>query len=88
MEDLLFAKPLFLRQNKNGEPLTIVGDGKQTRDFVFVTDVVDAFFKAAKTNSVGEIFNLGNGKINFTPFLIFFFSLFKISFLKCHGKTR
>ncbi len=53
---------VFFKQKLSRKPLTIVGDGKQTRDFVFVTDVVDAFFKAAKTNSVGEIFNLGNGK--------------------------
>ena len=53
---------VFFKQKLSRKPLTIVGNGKQTRDFVFVTDVVEAFFKAAKTNSVGEIFNLGNGK--------------------------
>jgi UDP-glucose 4-epimerase len=51
----------FLAQKLNGRPLTIVGDGSQSRDFVFVTDVVRAFFLAAKNARSGEILNVGTG---------------------------
>lgn len=50
----------FLAQKANGKPLTIVGDGTQSRDFVYVTDVVEAFILAAE-KGVG-IYNLGTGK--------------------------
>ena len=52
----------FLAQKINGKPLTVVGDGKQSRDFVFVTDVCDAFIKAADARFSGEIFNVGTGE--------------------------
>lgn len=51
---------VFLAQLLNNKPLTIVGDGKQTRDFTFVTDVVDACFSAAKSNITNEIMNVGS----------------------------
>jgi UDP-glucose 4-epimerase len=54
--------PTFLAQKINGYPMTIVGDGKQKRDFVFVKDVVQAFLKAAQSKISGEIFNVGSGK--------------------------
>lgn len=53
---------VFFKQKLKNKPLTVVGDGKQTRDFVFVTDVVEAFFKAATTKLQGEVFNVGTGK--------------------------
>lgn len=53
---------VFLRQKLAGAPLTIVGDGTQSRDFLFVTDVARAFYAAAVTDKQGEIFNLGAGK--------------------------
>ncbi len=59
---------VFFKQKLENKPLTIVGDGNQKRDYVFVTDVCEAFYLAAKTNLSGQIFNLGNGspqKINF-----------------------
>jgi UDP-glucose 4-epimerase len=52
---------VFLAQKLGGKPLTIVGDGTQTRDFTFVTDVVDALVTAAKSDLVGEIMNVGSG---------------------------
>lgn len=52
----------FLAQKIHGQPFTIVGDGKQLRDFVFVTDVCDAFIKAAKARFSGEVFNVGSGR--------------------------
>lgn len=52
---------VFLAQLLNNKPLTIVGDGEQTRDFTYVTDIVDACFLAAKSDIHGEIFNVGSG---------------------------
>ncbi len=52
---------VFLAQKLASKPFTVVGDGTQTRDFTFVTDVVDAFVKAAESNVQGEIFNVGSG---------------------------
>lgn len=53
---------VFLKQKIAGKPFTVVGDGKQTRDFVFVTDVAKAFIAAAESTVSGEIFNVGAGK--------------------------
>ncbi len=44
-----------------GKPLTIVGDGEQTRDFTFVSDVVDALLTVAASDKMGEIYNVGSG---------------------------
>ena len=52
---------VFLAQKLNNKPFTVVGNGKQTRDFTFVTDVVDAFFTAAQTDCKNEIMNVGSG---------------------------
>ncbi|MET0117308.1 MAG: SDR family oxidoreductase [Sedimenticola sp.] len=52
---------VFLAQKLAGEPFTVVGDGEQTRDFTYVTDVVEAFIKAAESNLSGEIMNVGSG---------------------------
>jgi len=51
---------VFLAQLLNNKPLTIVGDGEQTRDFTYVTDIVDACYKASKSDIVQEIFNVGS----------------------------
>ena len=53
---------VFLAQKMAGKPFTVVGDGTQTRDFTFVTDVVDAFVRAAESNVGCEIFNVGSGQ--------------------------
>ena len=53
---------VFLAQKLAKKPLTIVGDGTQTRDFVFVTDVVKAYLIAAESDRQGEVYNLGAGK--------------------------
>ncbi len=53
---------VFLAQKLKNKPFTIVGDGKQTRDFTFVTDIVDACVTAAKNDrAIGEIMNVGSG---------------------------
>jgi|TARA_R100000081_G_scaffold92118_1_gene72663 UDP-glucose 4-epimerase len=56
---------IFLRQKSNGEPMTVVGDGEQRRDFTHVKDVVKANILAADLGNkkiVGELFNIGTGK--------------------------
>ncbi|CAM2067460.1 GDP-mannose 4,6-dehydratase [Sulfidibacter corallicola] len=52
---------VFLRQKLANKPLTIVGDGTQSRDFLYVTDVAAAFYAASQTERTGEIYNLGAG---------------------------
>ena len=52
---------VFLRQKLAGTAYTVVGDGSQTRDFLFVTDVAKAFLAAAETKCVGRVYNLGAG---------------------------
>lgn len=52
---------VFFRQKLAGKPYTVVGDGSQTRDFLYVTDVAEAFRLAAETDKTGEIWNLGAG---------------------------
>ncbi len=53
---------VFLRQKLAGKPYTVVGDGTQRRDFLYVTDVARAFLAAAQTSRNGEFWNLGAGK--------------------------
>lgn len=53
--------PIFAFQMLRGEPLTVFGDGEQTRDFVNVADVVQANLKAAATRKVSGAFNIGSG---------------------------
>ncbi|MCX6707939.1 MAG: SDR family oxidoreductase [Candidatus Woesearchaeota archaeon] len=53
---------VFLKQKLEKKPLTIVGDGRQTRDFVYVTDVARANLLAATSNVNGESINIGAGK--------------------------
>lgn len=52
---------VFLAQIANGKPLTIVGDGSQSRDFTYVLDVVKAFALGAESEVFGEIINIGSG---------------------------
>ena len=52
---------VFFKQILENQPLTIVGDGKQRRDFIYVTDLVRAFYLAAKTKYNQQIYNVGGG---------------------------
>ena len=51
---------VFLAQKLNGQPFTVVGDGTQTRDFTFVTDVVNSLVTAAESDVTNEILNVGS----------------------------
>lgn len=54
--------PLFIRRLLADEELVVFGDGTQTRDFVFVTDLADGLLRAAETDGVGgEVFQLASG---------------------------
>ncbi len=52
---------VFLKQKIAGKPFTVVGDGQQTRDFIYVTDVAEAFYEAGTQGRPGEIYNVGAG---------------------------
>jgi UDP-glucose 4-epimerase len=52
---------VFLAQKLHGKPFTVVGDGTQRRDFVYVTDVAHAYLLAATSDRRGEVYNLGGG---------------------------
>jgi len=53
---------VFLAQKLAGSPFTVVGDGNQTRDFTYVTDVANAVYTAALSDVQGEIMNVGSGQ--------------------------
>jgi UDP-glucose 4-epimerase len=52
---------VFLAQKLHGQPFTVVGDGRQTRDFTYVGDVARAFIRAAESSVSGEAMNVGSG---------------------------
>ena len=52
---------VFLAQKISNKPFTIVGSGLQSRDFTYVSDIVDAFITAQKSKVSNEIFNVGSG---------------------------
>ena len=53
---------VFLAQKLAKKPLTIVGDGKQTRDFIHIFDLVDIVVRVAENGELGEIYNVGSGQ--------------------------
>jgi len=52
---------VFLAQKLAGEVFTVVGNGEQTRDFTFVSDVVEAILSAVRSDHLGKIYNVGSG---------------------------
>jgi UDP-glucose 4-epimerase len=52
---------VFLAQKLVGDAMTVVGDGEQTRDFTYVSDIADAFFTVASSELAGEAVNVGSG---------------------------
>lgn len=53
---------VFLKQKLNNKPLTIVGNGLQKRDFLYVTDVANAFYLVAQSKYINNVYNLGADK--------------------------
>jgi len=56
------AVPIFLDRARKNEPITVYGDGGQTRDFIFVKDIVGALSFAAENQDVTGVFNAGYGR--------------------------
>jgi UDP-glucose 4-epimerase len=52
----------FFKNLIQGEPLVIYGDGQQTRDFLYVNDLVDAILLADKSDTPGEVFQIASGR--------------------------
>ena len=52
---------VFLGQKLAGKPYTVVGNGEQTRDFTYVTDIAQAILVSAKSDRIGQIYNVGSG---------------------------
>ena len=78
----------FLRQKLRGEPFTIIGDGHQTRDFIYVTDVAEAFYEAAKSDVSNEILNVGSASSYSVNFLAEYFGGPVIYVPEKHGEAR
>lgn len=57
--DMAFHK--FIRAGMSGEPITLYGDGEQTRDFTFIEDAVQANLLAAERGTPGAVYNIGGG---------------------------
>lgn len=55
------AVPIFIDKALKGEPITIFGDGEQTRDFIYVKDIAAGLAYAAQTDSVSGTYNIGYG---------------------------
>jgi len=81
---------IFTDKLKNKEIPTIFGDGEQTRDFVFVSDVVEANMKAITTEEgVGQFYNIATGnKITLNKLLGILCEIYKIDFNVHYGEVR
>ncbi len=53
---------VFFKQKLSNKNLTVVGNGKQKRDFIYVTDLANAFYKVANIRQTSQIYNVGAGK--------------------------
>jgi nucleoside-diphosphate-sugar epimerase len=51
----------FLMDIKEGKKITIFGDGKQTRDFTYIDDIIEACIASLDRGKIGEIYNIGGG---------------------------
>jgi len=81
---------IFTDKLKNNETPTIFGDGEQTRDFVFVSDVVEANMKAATTQTgTGQYFNIATGnKITLNQLLKILCDIYGVDFKANYAETR
>lgn len=77
---------VFLAQKLHKKPFTVVGNGNQTRDFIYVSDVAEAFIKAAFSDVKNEIFNVGSGSPQSVNKLVFLLGGEKIHIPKRPGE--
>jgi len=82
------ALSIFLEQYKNGEPLTITGDGEQRRDFTHVDDIVDAMMKVVQLNKWGSVYELGRGENHSINEVVHMFNSERIYIDEIPGETR
>ena len=61
---------VFLKQKLAGKPFTVVGDGRQARDFVYASDVAEAFYLSALSEISNERFNVGGGNPQSINYLV------------------
>ena len=80
--------PIFLEQYKNGEPLTITGDGEQRRDFTHVDDIVDAMMRVVYCNKWGSVYELGRGENHSINEVVHMFNGERIYIDEIPGETR
>jgi len=62
LNDYSGVNTIFIENAKANQPLTVYGDGSQTRDFVYVSDVASAVYAALTCGVDGEFFNIGTGR--------------------------
>lgn len=79
---------IFERQYKNNEPLTVIGDGEQRRDFTHVNDIVNGLVELSKGEHKGEIYNLGTGRNYSVNQLVEFFKCPSINLPERPGEAR
>jgi nucleoside-diphosphate-sugar epimerase len=60
--DMAFSK--FIQANLNQEKITIYGNGNQSRDFTFISDIIDSNIQASKSSIHGNVLNIGGGSIH------------------------
>jgi nucleoside-diphosphate-sugar epimerase len=58
--DMAFTK--FIKANLSGDKISIFGDGNQTRDFTYISDIIDANLECVKSEIHGNVLNIGGGK--------------------------
>ena len=61
---------VFLAQKIANKPFTVVGDGNQTRDFTYVSDIVNAIYKSLTSRISNRIINIGSGKTYSINYLV------------------
>ena len=79
---------IFERQCKAKEPLTVVGDGEQRRDFTHVNDIVNGLIELSKGDYKGEIYNLGTGRNYSINELVKFFGCASVNIPERPGEAR
>lgn len=80
---------VFLRKILNGDPVTILGDGNVTRDYIYISDVVDAIHASIHYDGSYDVFNIGSGiETSINELLFLMKSIFEKSFEIIYTKPR
>ncbi len=79
---------VFLAQKLNNQPFTVVGSGRQKRDFTFVSDIVDSIIISSKSNIKNQIFNVGSGQCYTINYLVKLLKGKKINIPKRPGEPN